>query len=456
VSERSACLARWRSPAARRALASLAVAALSLSSGCRPEAERPVRLVLITLDTLRLDGFDGERAAMPATAAWAERGLVFDNAYAATTTTQPTHASLLTGQHPWRHGVPRNGAVLAESWETLPEQLQAAGFSTAAVVASFPLQQAFGFGQGFDVYDDAFAVSTGARNWEGQTVPGQAFYSLSEDVLARALARLDGLSGERQFLWVHFYDPHEPYGDAGDDVLTLSALQRACISGGIDPDVTLKRARSLYDADLAVLDRDLGRLLSRLEADGEEYDTHVVLTSDHGESFGEGGSLGHGKRLSVEQLRVPLAIVSPRVTPGRRQDPAGSVDVAATLLSLAGLEAGEGEGRDLTLAPRGGRPPSVFGMRRTFAEPYSDIRTDGSRVTVTGPRFYAVIEGTLYTGTGDDVLVEDLPGRVPGPDVVDPLLALFGTFASELSGADLTEVTDPDTQRALEQLGYAR
>ena len=110
--------------------------------------------MLITLDTLRADGLAPR--LMPRTAAFADRGLRFERAYAATATTQPTHATLFTGLHPWEHGLTRNGRVLAAGFDTLAERLRAAGFETAAVVASFPLERRFGFAQGFDSYEQEF------------------------------------------------------------------------------------------------------------------------------------------------------------------------------------------------------------------------------------------------------------------------------------------------------------
>ena len=91
---------------------------------------------------------------MPRLRKWAERGRVFERYYSSTSTTQPTHATLLTGLHPWEHGVPRNGMVLTDERITLAERLRDAGFRTVAAVASFPLHRQFGFDQGFETYHD--------------------------------------------------------------------------------------------------------------------------------------------------------------------------------------------------------------------------------------------------------------------------------------------------------------
>ena len=188
-----------------------------------------------------------------------------------------------------------------------------------------------------------------------------------------------------------------------------------------------------------------------------------VFVSDHGESFGEGRSLGHGERLTTQQIHVPLVIVSPRVAAGRSDVPVGSVDVAATLESLAGGDRLPGAGRDLTADPARWRAEQpVVGMRRTFAEPYEDVRTDGSIEMVDGHRFYfvagelagGVAVGREYTGNADGIAAND--GHPVAPELRERLLALFERFSAELDGTPHSEQLDPETQRALEALGYTR
>jgi arylsulfatase A-like enzyme len=151
-------------------------------SGCIDSREdgpgSPIRIVLVTLDTLRLDGFTGSgvrEGPMPRTLEFAAQGQRFEQAYAASPNTQPTHASMLTGLHPWEHGVTRNGRVLDDGFETIAELLQTHGYSTAAVVSSFPLHARFGFDQGFDSYQDDFMLEAGNDTWEGVDLETRAF-----------------------------------------------------------------------------------------------------------------------------------------------------------------------------------------------------------------------------------------------------------------------------------------
>ncbi len=432
----------------RRALAALLLA--SCGGG-----ERGERIVLVTVDTWRADAL----AQMPATAAFAARGAVFDRAYAATSTTQPTHASLLTGLHPWQHGVTRNGDVLADGRTTLAERLRERGFATAAVVASFPLGRRFGFAQGFDHFQDELFTPY-AQVWEGQVIEGGRFYTLGETITDEALSLLSQLEGERQFLWVHYFDPHDPYGDAaasgggsGQDVLPIAGLLQAAAGGERERGQALvERALSLYRCDLAALDRALARLLARLERDGQRFETHVILTADHGESFGEQGCLGHGKRLVPEQVRVPLAIVSPFVPPGSRADVAGSIDVAATLLRLAGADAGDLGGRDLRAPPSG--PTGAFGMRRDFEHAKPEQLLDGRRLPVEGLRFFAVHDARLFSGDRERVLEDDDPLRPLDGPLAAELRAAFAGFASILEGTPVESLADEEVRHALEALGY--
>lgn len=414
--------------------------------------------MLITLDTLRYDRFEGGGELglpMPRTRALAERGRVFRHGYAATSTTQPTHASIFTGLHPWQHGVPRNGVVLASELETVVERMRARGFATAAVVSSFPVHQRFGFDQGFDRFEDSFTAGERLR-WNQIEVPGERFYSQADSVTERALAQLDESSGEKQFFWFHYFDAHQPYGDApGAEPVTLVGLKKALRADAAGAAARVAQAERAYDHDVRYLDASLGRLFDRLLADSASIETHIVIVSDHGESFGESGSLGHGERLTSEQIRVPLVVVSPRVAPGTSEIAVGSVDVAATLESLAGGEELPGAGIDLTSDPASWPADRrVVGMRRTFAEPYEDIRSDGSVERVDGLLFYLVRGGREYVGSASEVFAND--GGPVEPSQREEAEALFEAFASELGASPGGELLDQQTQQALEALGYAR
>jgi arylsulfatase A-like enzyme len=440
------------------AAAGLAVAAAGAGLlSCRGRPPAAVRVVLITIDTLRHDSFAGGAAApplMPRTLARAARGRVFDRAFAATSCTQPSHASMFTGLHPWEHGVTANGRALATQHRRVAQSLQAAGFETFAVVASVPVSARFGFAQGFERFAEPFTHSLGTEAWEGVEVPGGHFYALAETITDAALGELDRARGSRQFLWVHYFDPHSPYGDTvstGAALTPAAVLQR--MGGGPAVRAGLAdEALRLYNQDVAALDLSLDRLFRRLEQDQARFETHVVFTADHGESLGEGQVIGHGNHLTPEQVHVPLFILSPRVRAGRDARPTGSVDVAATLQSLAGVEERLGQGSDLTKADTARRP--TVGMRRTYDRPFEALRADGRTERLDGYLFYLVEDdGGLIVGNSGspEAGAPDGPATPRG----QALAALFRGYERRLEGRAAAAPLDAETERALRALGYA-
>jgi arylsulfatase A-like enzyme len=419
----------------------LALSILFVVSFSCDRRDRATRLVLITIDTLRHDAFFGEAGGatpMPLTAAFAERGAVFESFYAATNVTQPTHATLFTGKHPWQHGVTRNGQLLLAEQRTLAEELRDAGFATGAVVASFPLAGRFGFAQGFADYLEPFEfeLAEGVERWNEVPVEGGRFYSLADRITDAALGLIDRTTSPRQFFWFHYFDPHDPYGDTTEEPLHMAEFVVSLKRRDGDAARHFSRAKALYEDDVASLDAALGRLFERLEAEEARFETHVVFTSDHGESFGERGGISHGTRLTPAEIRVPLFIVSPDVEPGRRGDEAGSIDIMATLLALAGLDARPALGRDLTLPALAGAGP-VVGMRRSSPKQRN--------------RFYAVVDGVIWSGNANGVSGEGSRGEDAPPD----LAPLFRGFQELVESAPSVGVLDEESRRALEALGYA-
>jgi arylsulfatase A-like enzyme len=413
----------------------------------------PARIVLITLDTLRYDSVFGERAVMPKLLARAEGGLVFDRFFSATSSTQPTHASIFTGLHPWQHGVSRNGMVLRAGFDTLAERLSDAGWSTSAVVASFPLDSRFLFQQGFDRFDDSMTEAhvKHTEEWNEVELADGNFYSLGEHVTTEAVRQIDEAEGEHQFFWFHYFDPHAPYGDAaGGERIELNDVRLAIAKGPQAVAQTLAAARALYDADIARLDEQLERLFARLDEDADRYETHVVITSDHGESWGEDNSYGHRRRVTRFQVHVPCIVIGPRVTPGRRDDPAGSVDLFTTVLELGGVSGDDGEGRDL-LAPVGNRPTFAAGMRPSVAEPVHDPRLNGRSVLIEGDQFFLARGDGHFIGNQDK-----LQGGGPNadPKLMAEVAATFAAFQAELRASESEELMDDQTREALKALGY--
>lgn len=319
-------------------------------------APRP-NVLLVTLDTVRADriGVYGHAsAATPRLDALARRGVRFETAIAAAPVTAPSHASMLSGLIPPRHGVRDNGAfVFPASVPSVAEAFQAGGYRTGAFVSGFPLDRRFGFARGFATYDDRLPHGDDPRR--APYVERRA-----EATTDWALAFLGQPDARPWFAWVHYFDAHAPYE-------------------GPEPYAS-RFASSPYDGEIAYVDAQLGRLLDATAA----RPTLILVVADHGESLGEHGEATHGFFVYDATLRVPLLIAGPGVAPGIVSPVlARGIDVAPTLLDLAGLPAlPAADGRSLRDAANGEALPeapayaeSLFAQRNLGWAPLYAWRT---------------------------------------------------------------------------------
>jgi arylsulfatase len=436
----------------RRLWALVAVSVGVFSAACIANQELDQRIVVITVDTLRFDAFSNHsEAPLKFTERRFEECASFVRCFSSTSTTQPTHATLFTDLHPWQHGVTRNGIKLSEEHRTLAEILSQSGFRTAAVVASVPVSRVFGFDQGFDEFRDDFSH---VLRPGGTGVVGQKYYSLAGSVTDTAISLLDELGDSgRQFLWIHYFDPHAPYGDSGEnETIRPMPLVRDIVDGKTEREAAIQRARTLYDQDIREMDRNLNRLFARLDRDAGRVETHVIFTSDHGESFGEDDSMAHGRRLTPPQIHVPFYLCSPTFPPGAHDVVAGSIDLMPTVLSLAGVQAGAGQGRDLTEPVR--QPRLVFGMKTT--KPHRELRLDGQVYDLSHNLFYAIDDsGAIFRGNRDLLEVDETFSKSTGGRTTNEFRVFFSSFERELLETRGELLTDPDIVKALEALGYA-
>lgn len=279
-------------------------------------------ILLVTLDTTRADvlGFAGGPAPTPNLDGLADRGLVFDQAYTTAPMTLPAHASMLTGLLPAEHGVRENARVLGPDHPRLADRLRAAGFATAAFVSGYPLARGFGLAAGFEVYDDRFVADS--------TSAGVTSAERRADVTtARAATYLHTLAGRPALVWVHLFDPHEPYAP---------------------PEAFRGRTGDPYLDEIAFLDDQLGGLLEAFWAHAGDGPWTVVVAGDHGEGRGDHGEMLHGNLLYQGVMRVPLLVVGHDIPPRRRADPVSVLQVFDTVLDRAGLD-----GPRTLLSPRG-------------------------------------------------------------------------------------------------------
>jgi choline-sulfatase len=294
-------------------------------------------IVMIVVDTLRADyttpyGFAQDTS--PELARWAERGVLFERARAQSSWTKMSMASLLTSLWPRSHGIREAQDGLAEEAVTLAEVLQDAGYATYGVQTNGWLHQSFGFHQGFDRY--MFPKAGGDPR-----LGKPSLWPHADRVVEEAERLINAHEPERPFfLYLHFMDVHE------------YAAPPHLKTFGTD-------SRGAYLAAVRWVDDAVERVRRRLDDASVHNRALIVFVADHGETFGEHGVHGHARNVLTPVVHVPLVFRFPfpvepavRVTTQVR-----SIDVAPTLLELAGVPIPEGfEGSSLV--------PLLTGARR--------------------------------------------------------------------------------------------
>ncbi len=302
----------------------LLAAAFSVAGMVQAKDLRPTNLLVITLDTLRADHlpvYGYRHVETPAIDQLAREGVLFKWAVSQAPLTLVSHASILTGLYPPTHGVRNNGDFrVPDEQVTLAGLLKAAGYKTAAFVGTFILDARFGLAKGFDVYDDEMRVKKVMHDSDSIRM------RLAEETTRRAIRWLESNYGpdakgrEPFFIWTHFYDPHQPYQP---------------------PEPFRSRyPHNLYDGAIAYTDSQLKELFDELKRLGHYDDTLIVLTADHGQSFGEHGESTHGVFIYESTMRIPLMFKLPQgLRAGIALDGlARHVDIVPTVADLLGLK----------------------------------------------------------------------------------------------------------------------
>lgn len=416
--------------------------------------------LLLTLDTTRpdhLSTYGAAEAETPHLQGLGEAGAVFENAYATTPVTLPSHASILTGLDPDGHGVRNNGIhFLPEDLPTLATVLHGEGLATAAFVSAAVLEARYGLDRGFDIYDDDLSAG---KPKELRMIAERT----AEVTVDAALRWLDGPTGdgeqdgeagaERFFLWVHLFDPHaayEPPAPWAD-----------------------RFADRPYDGEIAYMDAQIGRLLAHPRI--ADPTTLVMAVADHGESLGEHGEASHAMLAYDSTLRVPWLVRGPGVVAGARiTAPASQIDLFPTALGLLGLGAAqEGKepteragrtelpGRDLGTALQGN--PGSPGVRDLYAETFVPFYTYGWAKLRTlrreGWKYIDAPTPELYHVTADPGELENLHEREPRR--AEELSARLAERRARTQGGDdegsstsTVQHLDRETRDKLRSLGY--
>jgi len=310
----------------------------------RPGTEGPrLHVLLITLDTTRADRlgcFGCEGQTSPNLDALARESVVFDRAIAQAAVTPVSHASILTGLEPYHHGLRvmhgRVGNRLRDGQTTLAEVWRTAGGRTAAFISAFPVASVFGLDQGFGHFDADFPGSDGETLISPDGVVNTEKSQRRADETTRAAVewlRTHVDPDRPLFMWVHYFDPHDPFLVPPEDVLRSLLASRFPPASQERPDVL----RAVYDCEVNFMDRWVGKLLDEFKVLGLWERTMVVVVADHGEGLGDHNWWSHGI-LYQEQIHVPLLVRVPGVPGGRRIGGlVRTIDLAPTILQVAGV-----------------------------------------------------------------------------------------------------------------------
>jgi len=409
-----------------------------VSSGSEPARDAAPRrqpaasVLLLSMDTTRADHFGcyghADRAT-PNIDRLARAGALFEHCVAPAPLTLPSHATLLTGVDPYVHGARDNGIFkLHDDNRTLAEALREAGFQTSACVAVSVLDESSGVLQGFETLRDVPRV---ARD-RGLGIAGR----LPADVVAEeALARMRQAPA-RFFLFVHFFDPHDPYEPPAE--------YRAAHD---DP----------YLAEIAFVDAQIGRLLAELDALGRADETLVVLSADHGEGRGDHEELTHGSFLYDSTLRVPLILRLPgRLPAGARvAGQARTKDIAPTILALLDQPALPGaQGEDLAPLIDGTEAPGRAAYSETFAPRFAMGFSHLRSLSAEGWKYIHGPRPELYHVADDPAERADLAASEPqrAAEMRDALRRMLAGTPRVADGA--AQPLSPEERRRLESLGY--
>ncbi len=324
----------------------MALASVLLATGCgketptaQPTLDTPV--FIISIDTLRSDRlpvYGYTKGSTPAIDRFRGDGILFRSAFSHVPLTLPSHASLMTGLLPYRHGVRDNiGYAMKPEQKTLASILKENGYATGAAVSSFVIRGETGIDRGFDEYDDLMTVSP-METLTSWTRDGD----LSRELLTKWM---QGTNNSRVFGFLHLYEPHGPY---------------------TPPEPYKSKFADPYDGEIGYADAIVGRFLDDLRAKGLYDRSFIILMSDHGEGLGEHGEFSHGVLLYREAIQVPLIVKLPgKARAGEEiKSVASIVDLLPTILAQVGIESPKGiDGVDLF-------SPAAANERSVYSESY--------------------------------------------------------------------------------------
>jgi arylsulfatase A-like enzyme/Flp pilus assembly protein TadD len=388
-------------------------------------------VLVVTFDTTRADRlgcYGNDEIRTPATDRLAREGVLFSQAAAPAPTTLPSHASVMTGLYPYHHGARANGLYrLDDEHVTLAETLSTAGYTTGATVSAFVLDSQFGIDQGFGDFDDEVGGNNDLGTFEMAERPADA-------TTKRAESWLRMHADDKFFHWVHFYDPHFPYQA---------------------PSPFREEYPVAYDAEIAFVDFQLGRLLAVLDELELTDNTLVVLAGDHGEGLGQHGEGAHACLIYDSTMQVPLIMrCGDRLGGGVHISREVSlVDIVPTVLAMLGLEPPQDlDGVDLTQPATGPRPIYLETLQGLADHGWAALLgvREGSMKYIYGP------EVELYDVSRDPFEENDLAAARPKLTAAmqQRLEDFFGEDLEQAASSDSGHTLSPEAIAKMQALGY--
>ncbi len=431
------------------------------------DKSRPPNIVLIIVDTLRADHlgiYGSRRDTSPKIDALAASAVLYQRAYSQAPWTTASIGSLLTSRYPATLAIGDLDAPLPEESMLLPEVLQAAGYSTGAIVSHRLCGSRWGFNQGYDVFDERQIAGHDGISSGGITDSAIEFveaHRVDPDDQDPSL-----INPERTgpfFLLLHYFDPHFSYIEHEPfEFLSEEPSYRGWIQSGVKPKQVAPRIGSLkpadlrellrlYDSEIAFTDHHIGRFLDFLRASDLFESSMIVLTADHGEEFLDHGGVSHSNTLFDEVVRVPLIVKYPFGAHSTVEHPVALLDIFPTVLDIAGVPVPAGaRGRSL-------RSPAGDSFRPVFTD-VARGRRKPLHAVVDHPwkLIYDVDENAhaLYDLTTDPGERRDLASKEP--ERVRALALILDRWISSNRPVDAHErvVLEKDDVLQLRELGY--
>ena len=456
---------------------------LALSATCSTEKPKPdtagkYNILLIVMDAQRADHlscYGNERETSPSIDRLAHSGIQFNRAISQASWTLPSHASLFTGMLPGEHNTHAQHTWLLDKYDTLAELLERAGYQTVGFSNNPQISSSNNLVQGFDTFVSVWAEST-------KVTPEIPYNTEYTNELAGIFFDRLWKRDKPFFMFINYMDVHTPYdppepfrskflsGTAEDIAMADSFSYNPSIvkDGKIWPtENQFDIIRQLYDGSTSYLDSKIQELIEHLDNMGQLDSTLVIITSDHGELFGEHNFFTHGVLLYAPLLHVPLIVYNRQLIPEAKQvnQPVAITDIFHTLMKLNGISDYRKTGAPVTdlLGPI--QSKAVYSEIKESRQRGEVAARDGDTRSIwQADNFHFILtENIAYESYNLDNDPEEIHNLTPDRISKDSVTSVITSYEScmaeidetidDLKNSNRTGV-DPQQEAALRALGY--